>query len=60
MKIYYQVLLVTGGRNIKSTEVFSPGQSKWMEISDLPLALEGIGGATLGNIVYMFGKNHNV
>ena len=57
------MLLVTAGyddnlTHIKSTEVQLTRSSSWQVVEDYPLALGGLRGATINNIVYMTGGEH--
>ena len=53
------MLLVTAGYDnselLRSTEVQETRSSSWREVSDYPLAVTGLKGATVNNIVYMTG-----
>ena len=49
------VLLVVGGYDIRSTELQVTRSSPWKEVAPYPLAVSGLSGATMGNIVFMTG-----
>jgi len=62
-----KVLLVTGGGDgpegsFSSTEILRMDSSSntWTTVGDLPLPLQGLRGATLGNVVYMTGGAERV
>ena len=54
------VLIVTGGgsrgQSLSSTEILTEGSLAWQEEQPLPVALQGIGGLTLDNKVFMTGR----
>ena len=54
------VLIVTGGgslgQSLSSTEILTQGSLAWQEEQALPVALQGIGGLTLDNKVFMTGR----
>ena len=59
---YGVVLIVTGGgshgQSLSSTEILTEGSLAWQQEQPLPLALQGIGGLTLDNKVFMTGRTH--
>ena len=56
------MLLVVGGqdgRNIlTSTEIQVTRASAWKEVQPYPLAVRGLSGATINNVVYMTGQDY--
>ena len=54
------VLIVTGGgsngQSLSSTEILTEGSLAWQEEQPLPVALQGIGGLTLDNKVFVTGR----
>ena len=50
-----QVLIVTGGRVIDSTELYLWGDTQWTRAAPLPTARDGVRGVTLGNNFFVTG-----
>ena len=52
-----QVLIVTGGVNLDSTEVLEEMAGTWRLTTPLPSAREGLRAASVENNIFVFGEN---